>query len=307
LINNKFNTTWVAGPTKFDEWSMVSIKRLMGVPLHALKNSLITKDLEVFKHEQVKDIPDSFDSRDQWPNCPTIKEIRDQGNCGSCWAISAVETMSDRICVASQANLNRHLSTEDLVSCCHTCGFGCNGGYPQMAWEYFKRTGICSGGNYQTNEGCKPYTIAECEHHVNGTRPPCQGESHTPKCKKVCTNSGYNVTYTQDKNFGKSVFTYKSESQIQQEIMTNGPVQTAFTVNEDFLSYKSGVYQHKTGNPVGGHAVKIIGWGVDSGVPYWLVANSWNTDWAENGYFRILRGKNECGIEENVVAGSPTF
>lgn len=111
--------------------------------------------------------------------------------------------------------------------------------------------------------------------------------------------------------------------------MTNGPVQTAFTVNEDFLSYKSGVYQHKTGNPVGklflsyeilklikritvwlkkgGHAVKIIGWGVDSGVPYWLVANSWNTDWAENGYFRILRGKNECGIEENVVAGSPTF
>jgi cathepsin B len=86
---------------------------------------------------------------------------------------------------------------------------------------------------------------------VNGTRPPCQGESHTPKCGKVCTNSGYNVTYTKDKNFGKSVFTYKSESQIQQEIMTNGPVQTAFTVNEDFLSYKSGVYQHKTGNAVG--------------------------------------------------------
>lgn len=55
----------------------------------------------------------------------------------------------------------------------------------------------------------------------------------------------------------------------------------------------------------GGHAVKIIGWGVEDNVPYWLVANSWNTDWAENGYFRILRGKNECGIEESVVAGAP--
>ena len=80
---------------------------------------------------------------------------------------------------------------------------------------------------------------------------------------------------------------------------------------------------------LGGHAVKMIGWGVDNGVPYWLVANSWNTDWAENGnkndliyfwnqeknthlikfivhilgFFRILRGKDECGIESGVVAG----
>jgi len=89
--------------------------------------------------------------------------------------------------------------------------------------------------------------------------------------------------------------------------MANGPVQTAFTVYEDFLSYHSGVYQHTTGNSVGGHAVKIIGWGVEDDVPYWIVANSWNTDWAENGYFRIIRGKNECGIEESVVAGEPKF
>lgn len=65
--------------------------------------------------------------------------------------------------------------------------------------------------------------------------------------------------------------------------MRNGPVQTAFNVYEDFLSYKSGVYSHVTGSPVGGHAVKIIGWGVDKDtqLPYWLIANSWNTDWAE--------------------------
>lgn len=85
--------------------------------------------------------------------------------------------------------------------------------------------------------------------------------------------------------------------------MKNGPVQTAFTVYADFMSYKSGVYQHKTGEQLGGHAVKMVGWGVDNGVPYWLIANSWNTDWAENGFFRIIRGKNECGIEKNVVAG----
>lgn len=61
------------------------------------------------------------------------------------------------------------------------------------------------------------------------------------------------------------------------ELFKNGPVQTAFTVYEDFLSYRSGVYQHKTGNALGGHAVKMIGYGVENGTPYWLVVNSWNT------------------------------
>lgn len=302
-INVKMNATWRAGPTKFNQWSMASIKRLMGVPIWHMGE--VTRHLDVVEHK-FGDLPENFDSREQWPDCPTIKEIRDQGNCGSCWAISAVEAMSDRVCVASKTQVQTHLSTEDMVSCCHTCGFGCNGGFPQMAWEYFKRTGICTGGNYQSNQGCKPYSIAECEHHVNGTRPPCQGESHTPKCKNTCINSDYNVPYTKDKAFGSTVYTVKTdEAQIQQEIMTNGPVQTAFTVYEDFLSYTSGIYEHKTGASVGGHAVKIIGWGVENDVPYWLIANSWNTDWAENGLFRIVRGKNHCGIEESVVAGAP--
>lgn len=71
----------------------------------------------------------------------------------------------------------------------------------------------------------------------------------------------------------------------------------------DFLTYKSGIYAHKTGEFLGGHAIKLLGWGVENDVKYWLAANSWNTDWGEDGYFRILRGRNECGIEGGVVAG----
>lgn len=57
---------------------------------------------------------------------------------------------------------------------------------------------------------------------------------------------------------------------------------------------------------LGGHAVKIIGWGTENGSPYWLVANSWNTDWGDlGGYFKILRGVDECGIESSIVAGMP--
>jgi cathepsin B len=80
------------------------------------------------------------------------------------------------------------------------------------------------------------------------------------------------------------------------EILTHGPVSAAFTVFDDFLTYKTGVYKHITGNVLGGHAVKIIGWGNEDGIPYWLIVNSWNEDWGDQGTFKMLRGYNECGI-----------
>ncbi|KIH58300.1 papain family cysteine protease, partial [Ancylostoma duodenale] len=71
-----------------------------------------------------------------------------------------------------------------------------------------------------------------------------------------------------------------------------------------YLSFLSSLrFQHAAGALTEAKAIKLIGWGSENGVPYWLVANSWNSDWGENGYFRMLRGTNECGIENQVVAG----
>ena len=58
---------------------------------------------------------------------------------------------------------------------------------------------------------------------------------------------------------------------------------------------------------MGGHAIKIIGWGVEDGTDYWLIVNSWNAEWGDHGYFKIKRGTSECGIEANVVAGLPNL
>ena len=87
--------------------------------------------------------------------------------------------------------------------------------------------------------------------------------------------------------------------------MTNGPIEVAFSVYEDFMTYKSGIYQHVEGGYLGGHAVKLVGWGVEDGVEYWKVANSWNETWGEDGFFRIILGKNECEIEEHGVTAMP--
>lgn len=125
----------------------------------------------------------------------------------------------------------------------------------------------------------------------------------TPTCTTTCSDNEYQTAYKTDKHHAKSSYSIKSEENIQRELMEHGSISVAFTVYEDFELYKEGVYQHVTGAPLGGHAVKMIGWGVENGTPYWICVNSWNNLWGEGGTFRILRGSNECGIESSCVAG----
>jgi cathepsin B len=299
---NGLNTTWKAGHnSRFRNIPVSTARRLMGV------RRVSNIHLPVVTHEDFPEeaIPDEFDSRTQWPQCPTIAEVRDQSNCGSCWAFGAVEAISDRICIASKANDKPHISADDLLSCCDSCGFGCDGGDPRAAWNYWSKTGLVTGGTYTTHDGCRPYPFAPCEHHVNGSLPPCSHDiMPTPQCQRKCQDS-YSTPYDKDKHYGTKAYNVNRDVKaIQKEIMLNGPVEGAFTVYEDFPTYKSGVYQHKTGSALGGHAIRVLGWGVQNGTPYWLCANSWNTDWGDKGFFKILRGKNECGIEEDIVAGS---
>ncbi|CAH8429281.1 unnamed protein product [Schistosoma intercalatum] len=219
-------------------------------------------------------------------------------------AFGAVEAMSDRTCIQSRGRQSVELSAVDLVSCCEGCGFGCDGGFLGPAWDYWVKEGIVTGSSKENHTGCQPYPFPKCEHHAKGKYPACGKKIYkTPRCKQTCQKS-YKIPYAQDKHRGKLSYNVAdNELSIQKEIMKYGPVEAAFTVYEDFLNYKSGIYEHITGEPVGGHAIRIIGWGVEKNTPYWLIANSWNEDWGENGYFRILRGHDECGIESEVTAG----
>lgn len=147
-INSKA-TTWKAGKNFGPHVSMNYIRRLMGVRADAHKFRLEEQPSLVGLSD---DLPEQFDARENWPNCPTIKEIRDQGSCGSCWAFGAVEAMSDRVCIHSNATVHFRFSADDLVSCCQDCGDGCDGGYPGAAWDYWVRKGIVSGGSYGSSQ-----------------------------------------------------------------------------------------------------------------------------------------------------------
>nr|QED55360.1 cathepsin B [Fasciola gigantica] len=301
-INHKANTTWKAGRNgRFTQ--PYEVKKMLGTIPDP--NGFRLPLMCVLGSDSYDPLPKEFDAATKWPHCSSIVEIRDQSSCGSCWAFGAVEAMSDRICIASQGKHTPVLSAENMVDCCTSCGMGCNGGFPPKAWEYWKKQGVVTGGLFESNVGCQPYSFPPCEHHVIGPRPPCNQDVTTPACKHTC-RPGYNMTYQKDKWYARTVYKVPAdEHRIMRELLTNGPMEVSFEVYGDFPSYKSGVYQHVSGGLLGGHAVRLVGWGEDDGVPYWRIANSWNTDWGDGGYFKILRGKNECGIESDVNAGLP--
>ncbi|CAL9116448.1 unnamed protein product [Musa acuminata var. zebrina] len=290
-INANPNAGWKASMnSRFENYTIGQFKHILGVkPMP--HNEVM--DIPTKTYTKSLKLPKQFDARTAWPQCSTIGRILDQqGHCGSCWAFGAVESLSDRFCVHFGMNIS--LSVNDLLSCCgFMCGDGCDGGYPIRAWRYFVENGVVT-------DECDPYfDDIGCAH------PGCVPLYPTPQCAKKCQVK--NLLWDESKHFAVNAYRVKSDPPaIMTEVYTNGPVEVSFTVYEDFAHYKSGVYKHLTGDEIGGHAVKLIGWGTsDEGEDYWLLANQWNRGWGDDGYFKISRGTNECGIEEDVVAGMP--
>ena len=101
-----------------------------------------------------------------------------------------------------------------------------------------------------------------------------------------------------------------SDQDIICDIFVWGPVSTSFEVYADFYEFnpKKEIYKWNGKGPrVGGHAIVLVGWGEENGIPYWLCRNSWGKDWGDKGYFKMVRGINMCGIERNVLACIPDY
>eukprot|EP01135_Chromosphaera_perkinsii_P004017 Nk52_evm30s266 gene=Nk52_evmTU30s266 len=278
-----------------NQWRMhinANGKRLNDGPRHKLPVKKIEGDRA--------SVPISFDSREHWYDCQTVPDIRDQGNCGSCWAFGSTSAIQDRYCIAT--GNQDFFSARDLMSCCPYCGSGCEGGEAQDAYHYLVNTGIVTGGNWKSQLGCQAYPIPINLNH---------GTVHqkTPQCLNTCTEKKYAKSYPDDKIKASSAWIYDSSDQkgIMLEIMRRGPISAGYDVYSDFPLYKDGVYSRTSDKKVGGHEITIIGWGVEKGTPYWLCKNSWNKLWGHHGFFKIRRtadsfGKNsECGIEDELV------
>jgi cathepsin B len=166
-----------------------------------------------------------------------------------------------------------------MVSC-DNWNMGCNGGILPWAWSYLQNTGV-------VEESCISYV---------------SGNGQVPSCPKTCDDGSAKKKY---KCSSSSVTKSSGPAAIKSDIFANGPVETGFDVYEDFFSYKSGIYHYTSGSKAGGHAVKIIGWGQENGVNYWICANSWGTTWGMNGFFNIEMG--QCNIDSATYACKPAL
>eukprot|EP00358_Blepharisma_japonicum_P002524 CAMPEP_0202945436 /NCGR_PEP_ID=MMETSP1395-20130829/6453_1 /ASSEMBLY_ACC=CAM_ASM_000871 /TAXON_ID=5961 /ORGANISM="Blepharisma japonicum, Strain Stock R1072" /LENGTH=253 /DNA_ID=CAMNT_0049645449 /DNA_START=341 /DNA_END=1102 /DNA_ORIENTATION=+ len=218
--------------------------------------------------------PKSFDARQQWPKC--IHPIQNDNNCHAGWAFAAADVLSDRFCIASNGTTNIELSSAFLVLCM-TLSPSCIDGTADTAWAFLHEYGTATAS-------CIPNSLI--------------GE--VKECPNFCHPLGLFTIYR-----SKKVVTFQGQAEIQAGILEGGPVEATMTVYQDFMTYKGGIYKHTTGSLVGYTSVKLIGWGNQNGVNYWIAANAWGTNWGLQGYFWIAFG--QCDIDVEAIAGNPHF
>jgi len=225
------------------------------------------QDLKAPQSHVFLSLPASVD----WRTAGVVTAVKDQGQCGSCWAFSTTGAVEGAWAIKTGKLVS--LSEQQLVDCDKT-NYGCNGGWPvdAMAWL------IKNGGS--DTEASYPYTAKGgwCKSGVPG---------------------GNITTYKQ--------IPKGSESDLQSATANIGPVSVCIDAsNTSFQLYKSGVYVEPKCNPNNlDHAVLVVGYGTESGKDYWLVKNSWGTSWGESGYIKMLRnGNNQCGIASAAVSCS---
>ena len=206
-------------------------------------------------------LPTSFDWRDKGAVTP----IKDQKQCGSCWAFCTVVSFEGAYFLKYNRLLS--LSEQQLVDC-DTDDHGCNGGWPTTAMEFV----MANGGSMLEDD--YPYTAS----------------------KGMCRFSASKAKMQVDQVF---TFAARDEEQMMTALQQHGPLAVAVDATK-FNSYISGIMNEKGCNDyLPNHGVAGVGWGVENNVKYWIIKNSWGEDWGEKGYIRLLRGVNACGVEEN--------
>jgi hypothetical protein len=258
--HNELNLGYELGMNEFGDltWDEFQAKYLSYRPIDApFRRKFTSSPLPT------DNLPDEVD----WVEEGKVNPIKNQAQCGSCWAFSAVAALETELAIKHGQLVD--LSEQELVDCSGSYGNqGCNGGLMDNAFEYIRdKKGLCLEKDYHYTARDGKCAASKC-HHVP--------ESAISGFVDVPANN-------------------------ETELMAAAAqtvVSVAIEASNSFQFYKKGIYTGPCGTSLN-HGVALVGYGKD-GKAFWKVRNSWGTSWGEAGYIRMARGvsgsKGICGI-----------
>jgi len=212
--------------------------------------------------------PTTFDWRDR----KAVSAVKNQAQCGSCWAFSATEAIESAWIISGHADASINLSPQQIVDC-DTSNSGCNGGWPDKAMTYVHNAGGQEGITHY------PYTAKDGK---------CAFDSKFVEAKvaafKSATKSG-------------------DETTLQNNLVSWGPLSICVDAS-NWQTYRSGVLTAKqccTGKCQLDHCVQLVGYNSTANPGYWIARNSWATSWGINGYIHLQMGGNTCALTDHAT------
>ena len=207
-----------------------------------------------------------------WREKGIVKGAKNQARCGSCWAFAAASVVEQQYALAGSEIL---VSEQELVDCAGAYGNqGCNGGLAPWALSYVLDKGINLAKDYPYQAVTRKCTI------------PKEGEIKISRFVVLPAGPDFLI-----------------------ERLKKGTSTVSFSVQQDFMSYKSGIYNPKSCPNPRNHAVNAVGFDTTGEIPYFIIRNSWSANWGENGFFKIAikDGNGTCTITGEGRSSSVNF
>eukprot|EP00746_Dinoflagellata_sp_MGD_P009731 gnl/MRDRNA2_/MRDRNA2_119889_c0_seq1.p1 gnl/MRDRNA2_/MRDRNA2_119889_c0~~gnl/MRDRNA2_/MRDRNA2_119889_c0_seq1.p1 ORF type:complete len:357 (-),score=76.22 gnl/MRDRNA2_/MRDRNA2_119889_c0_seq1:115-1185(-) len=275
LMMNKEAGKPVFGITKFSDLSTEEFRKIY-LGSTPPKNPPNAPVLEALTNEA---LPESFD----WRTKNAVTPVKNQGACGSCWAFSATETIESALILKDKKHVL--LSPQQITSCAglDSPALGCNGGWPAWAYAYVEKVGgITTAADYPYTSGTTGATGTCNKSDDKWAGDVLSFKYAVPPCNNTCADQ------------------YKQEAALESALANVAPISVCMDASP-WMLYQPGQIL-SSGCPSAydsiDHCIQLVGYNKEGATPYWIVRNSWGTDWGTEGYIYIEMGKNLCGIAD---------
>jgi len=290
--NNDSNRLWTAGVNKLFDWTEAELKTLRGWDGSMRPEGGSSRSVR--KHATFLQQGAELPAEKMWTNLASMQHIRNQGDCGSCWAIAVSTVMEGHAEIYT--GKARTFSAEQIVHCTPNprhCGGdgGCKGATAELAMDYILKNGCAEAA-------AVPYTASDgaC---TSGSA------SNDMALMLVDDSSSAGQGGAAFGMLGWETLPKNEYEPLARALAEKGPVAVSVAA-DTWFSYESGIFNGCGKDAVIDHAVTAVGYGQENGKKFWVIQNSWGKDWGEAGHIRLERhdeAAGYCGVNNDPQKG----